>query len=72
MRFKLSSLIPSESQSEQGSGSVCVCGDASLSPALHVEPVVPPWAALLIRRFPLKHAYLQALLSPAEDAPIKL
>jgi len=35
-----------------------VCGDASLSPALHVEPVVPPWAAYLFA-IPLKHAYLQ-------------
>ena len=49
MRFTLSILMRSESQSEKGSRSVRVGGDASLSPVLHVEPVVPPWAAYLCR-----------------------
>jgi len=40
MRFKLSTLMRSESQSEKGSGSVRVGGDASFSPALYVKRLV--------------------------------
>src|SRR4051794_3774436 len=64
MRFKLSILMRSESQSEKGSGSVRVGGDASLSPALHVGRVVPPWAAYLSADSPFEYAYVQALLKP--------
>jgi|HubBroStandDraft_6_1064221.scaffolds.fasta_scaffold127375_1 hypothetical protein len=47
MRFKLSTLMRSESPRENGSGGVHVGNDAGLSPALHVGRVVPPWAAYL-------------------------
>jgi hypothetical protein len=67
MRFKLSTLMRSGSQSEKGFGGVRVSGDASLLPALHVGRVVPPWAAYLFR-FPLKHAYVWALLKPSKRA----
>jgi hypothetical protein len=61
MRFKLSTLIRSESQSAKGSGRVRVRGETLVSRQLRVGRVVPALGSVLIRRFPLKHAYVQVL-----------
>jgi hypothetical protein len=47
VRFKLSTLMRSESPRENSFGSVRMGNDAGLSPALHVARVVPPWAVYL-------------------------
>jgi hypothetical protein len=60
MRFKLSTLIRSESQSAKGSGRVRG-GETLVSRQLRVGRVVPALGSVLIRRFPLKHAYVQVL-----------
>jgi hypothetical protein len=71
MRFKLSTLIRSESQSAKGSGRVRV-GETLVSRQLRVGRVVPALGSVLIRRFPLKHAYVQALLKTSNGGFVLL